>query len=414
MAAEETFDSLWLNLGAATMAEGAGYGLIEDAAIGIKDGKIAFIGPAAALPENADTLTDYVYDADGRLATPGLIDCHTHLAYAGSRAAEFEQRLQGVPYEEIARQGGGILSTVAATRAANEDDIGEETLARLASLFRQGVTTLEIKSGYGLDLENERKLLSVATVLRDESGLRIQRSFLGAHALPPEYKDRADDYIDLVCTHMLPALAAEGLVDAVDAFCENIGFTPAQTARVFEAAQKLNLPVKLHAEQLSNRHGAALAATYKALSADHLEYLDEDGVKAMAQAGMTAVLLPGAFYYLREKQLPPVDLLRRYKVPMAIATDHNPGTAPTLDPVLMLNMACILFRLTPEEALAGMTRNAARALGYQDICGTLEAGKAADIALWDVRHPRDLAYPFGHAPCRGVILSGDWHPFEEN
>ncbi|MBI1216010.1 MAG: imidazolonepropionase [Alphaproteobacteria bacterium] len=412
-AAPAHFDSLWLNLDAATMTEDGGYGIIEDAAIGIKDGKIAFIGPADELPGDTDALTDYAYDADGRVATPGLIDCHTHLAYAGNRAAEFEQRLQGVSYEEIAKKGGGILSTVAATREADEEEIGEKTLARLTALFQQGVTTLEIKSGYGLDLETERKLLTVATILRDETGLRIQRTFLGAHALPPEYKGKADDYITLVCDEMLPALAEEGLIDAVDAFCEHIGFSTGQTARVFDAAQKLGLPVKLHAEQLSNQHGAALAAKYKALSADHLEYLDEDGVKAMAQAGMTAVLLPGAYYYLRETQLPPVDLLRKHKVPMAIATDHNPGTSPVLAPILMLNMACTLFRMTPAEALAGMTRNAARALGWQADCGTLELGKSADVALWDIDHPRDLAYRFGHNPCRGVLLAGEWHAFEE-
>lgn len=406
------YDSLWLNLDCATMAAGGGTGIIEDAAIGIANGKIAYVGKAKDLPADANALSDYVYDADGRFATPGLVDCHTHLVYAGNRAQEFEQRLNGASYVDIAQAGGGIMASVTATRAASEDELAAQSLARLSALFQQGVTTLEIKSGYGLDLETERKILRVATLLRDETGLRIRRTFLGAHAVPPEYKNRADDYVSYVCDEMIPALAQEGLIDAVDAFCENIGFTPAQTACVFAAARAHGLPVKLHAEQLSNQHGAALAALAGALSADHLEYLDEDGVKEMAKAGTVAVLLPAAFYFLREKQVPPIALLRRHGVDIAIATDHNPGTAPVLSPVLMLNMACTLFGLTPQEALLGMTRNAARALGLQDVCGTLETGKAADIALWDIEHPRDLAYGFGHNPCRGVILAGEWHAFE--
>ncbi|TAL33085.1 MAG: imidazolonepropionase [Alphaproteobacteria bacterium] len=404
------FDSLWKNIHAATMADG--YGIINNAAIGIKDRKIAWIGKAEDLPGEPEKLADYLFDGEGVVATPGLIDCHTHLAYAGDRAAEFEQRLQGTSYEEIAKAGGGINSTVQATRAASEKEIFDLTLRRLRYLFYEGVTTYEIKSGYGLDFEAERKLLRVATSVRDELDLRVQRTFLGAHAVPPEYKGRQEDYVDFICGEMLPQLAEEGLIDAVDAFCEGIGFTPHQVRKIFDVAKSLNLPVKLHAEQLSNLQGAALAAEYKALSADHLEYIDDTGVTAMAKADMTAVLLPGAFYFLREKMLPPIDLFRKHRVPIAIATDHNPGTAPVLSPLLMLNMACTLFRLTPEEALSGMTRHAAKALGYQAVCGTLEKGKAADIAFWDVAHPRELCYYFGANPCRGIILAGEWHPFD--
>jgi imidazolonepropionase len=404
------FDSLWKNLHAATMA--GGYGIIKNAAIGIKDRRIAYIGPVDGLPAAPERLTEYVFDGEGMFATPGLVDCHTHLAYAGDRAAEFEQRLSGLSYEEIAKAGGGINSTVKATRETPEKQILELTIKRLRNLFFEGVTTYEIKSGYGLDMEGERKLLRVATSVRDELELRVQRTFLGAHAVPPEFKGRQEDYIDFICGEMLPELAEEGLIDAVDAFCENIGFTREQTRKVFDTAKALNLPVKLHAEQLSNMQGAALAAEYHALSADHLEYIDEAGVEAMAKAGMVAVLLPGAFYFLREKTLPPVDLFRKHKVPIAIATDHNPGTAPVLSPLLMLNMACTLFRMTPEEALLGMTAHGARALGWQAECGTLEKGKAADIALWSISHPRELCYYFGNNPCRGVIVGGEWHAFD--
>jgi len=406
------FDNLWVNIHAATMSEAEGFGIIKNAAIGIQDGKIAWIGAAADLPQKPEALSDYVYDGKGKWMTPGLIDCHTHLVYAGDRAHEFEQRLQGVSYAEIAKAGGGILATVKATRAATEQELYDSALARVRTLFHEGVTTFEIKSGYGLDTATEGKMLRVATGLRDDLGLRIQRSFLGAHALPPEYAGRADDYIDFICNDMLPALLAEKLVDCVDGFCENIGFSTAQIEKLFKKAKELGLPVKLHAEQLSNQNGAALAAQYKGLSADHVEYLDEAGVKAMAAAGTAAVLLPGAFYFLHEKQVPPIDLLRKYKVPMAIATDHNPGTSPTLSILLMLNMACTLFRLTPEEALAGVTINAARALGYQNICGTLEKFKAANLALWDITHPRDLCYYFGRNPCKGVVMAGEYHRFE--
>lgn len=403
------FDSLWKNVTLATMK--GGYGIINNAALGVRDGKIAYAGPENALPGVPDKLSDYVYDGGGRVMTPGLIDCHTHLAYAGNRAHEFEQRLEGVSYEDIARKGGGIASTVAATRAASEDEIFSLSLKRLDCLFREGVTGVEIKSGYGLDEETEKKLLRVATKLERETGIRVQRSFLGAHAVPPEYKGRADDYTALVC-QMMEGIAKENLADAVDAYCENIGFTLEQTKAVFEKAKSLGLRVKLHAEQLSNMQGAALAAQYDALSADHLEYIDEDGVKAMAAKNMVAVLLPGAFYYLREKTLPPIGLFRKHGVKMAVATDHNPGTSPALSPVLMLNMACTLFRMTPEEAWLGMTANAAQALGWQDEAGTLETGKAANAALWDAEHPRDLCYVFGRNPCKGVLLQGAWHGFD--
>ncbi|HYD16899.1 MAG TPA: imidazolonepropionase [Patescibacteria group bacterium] len=405
------FDRLWKNVTIATMAGGDGYGIINNGLIGVTGGKIAFVGTAGELPAPPEKLSDYVFDAEQRVATPGLIDCHSHLVYAGNRADEFERRLLGVSYAEIAAAGGGILSTVRATRDVTEDDLLEISLKRLSALFFDGVTTIEIKSGYGLDLDTERKMLRVATRLAEETGFRVQRTFLGAHALPPEFAGRSDDYVAHVCD-MLRQLHRDKLIDAVDAFCEKIGFTQAQTRDVFECARELGIPVKLHAEQLSNMEGAQLAAEFRALSADHLEYVSEDGVKAMAAAGTVAVLLPGAFYYLREKTLPPIELFRQYKVPMAIATDHNPGTSPVLSATLMINMACTLFRMTPAEALAGMTRNAARALGLHNICGTLEKDKAADIALWNVKHPRELAYGFGSRLCHGVMMAGDWHPQE--
>jgi imidazolonepropionase len=390
------FDTLWINIHAATMTEG--FGIIKNAALGIKDKKISWIGSAENLPGIARDLSGDVRDGGEKWLTPALIDCHTHLVYAADRAAEFEQRLQGISYTEIAKAGGGILSTVRATRDATEQQLYAVALKRIRALMAEGVATFEIKSGYGLDIATERKMLRVATDLRDKLGLRIQRTFLGAHALPPEYAGRADDYIDFVCNEMMPSLHKDKLIDAVDGFCDNIGFTRSQIEKVFNKARTLGLPVKLHAEQLSNQRGAALAAQYNALSADHIEYLDEASVKEMAAAGTTAILLPGAFYFLREKQLPPIDLLRKYNVPMAIATDHNPGTSPTLSLLLMLNMACTLFHLTPEEALSAVTRHAARALGYQDVCGTLEVEKAADIVLWDITHPRELCYYFGRNP----------------
>lgn len=404
----EHWDSVWRHADIATMANSDedGFGTIRDGAIAIKNGRIAWIGPAAVLPQGGIGPHTAMHDLGGGWITPGLIDCHTHLVYGGNRAHEFELRLNGASYEEIARAGGGIRSTVTATRGASEEELLCQSEPRLRALLAEGVTTLEIKSGYGLDLDNELKCLRVARRLGDTYPVRIRGTLLAAHALPPEYANDADGYIDLVCDRIIPAAAQAGLADAVDAFCEGIGFTPAQTRRVFEAARKNSLPVKLHAEQLSNLGGAALAAEFGALSADHLEYLDEAGVMAMAKAGTVAVLLPGAFYILRETKLPPVDLLRRHGVAMAISTDCNPGTSPVTSLLLMLNMACTLFRLTPAEALAGITRQAARALGLQAETGTLEAGKTADFVVWDIDRPAALAYQVGLNPIRQVVFSG--------
>ncbi len=377
------FDILWKNINIATMS--GGYGIIEGGAIGITEGRLSFVGPEMALPDTGKEIRD----GQGKWATPALIDCHTHLIYAGDRSADHEKRKRGISYEQIAREGGGILSTVRATREASEDELYALALQRLNTLCNEGVRTIEIKSGYGLDLESERKMLRVATRLRDSSGMRIQRSFLGAHALPPEFTDK-DSYIDHICTTMLPELYAENLVDAVDGFCESIAFSAAQIDKIFDTAKKLGLPVKLHAEQLSNQHGAALAARHNALSADHLEYTDEEGVRKMSAHKTVAVLLSGAFAHLAEKQLPPIELFRRHGIAMAVATDHNPGTSPGLSLLTALRQACDLFGLTPEEALSGGTENAAKALGMQHICGTLEIGKAPDIALWDIGHPEDI------------------------
>jgi len=396
------WDSIWINANLATMTEQDGYGAIENGAIAVKDGRIAWIGRQKDVPENP---AEAIHDMAGKWITPGLIDCHTHLIWSGNRAKEFEMRLNGASYEDIAIAGGGIISTVKATREASEEMLFEAALPRLQNLMREGVTGVEIKSGYGLDTENEAKMLRVATKLRDETGLRVQRTFLGAHALPPEHKNRPDDYIDTVCNEMMPALHEERLIDAVDGFCEKIGFSATQTESVFKKAQELGLPVKLHAEQLSDQGGAALTAKYKGLSADHLEYLGEDGVKAMAEAGTVATLLPGAFYFLRETKAPPIELLRKYNVPMAIATDMNPGSSPAHSLLLMLNMACTLFHMTPEEALAGVTRNAAKALGWND-CGMLKEGMRADFVLWDINQPAELSYRFGFNPCAGVIRNG--------
>ena len=346
------------------------------------------------------------HDAGGAWIAPGLIDCHTHAVYGGNRAAEFEQRLNGATYAEIAQAGGGIVSTVRATRQASVDDLVESALPRLRAIAAEGVTTVEIKSGYGLDTATERRMLQAARRIPDHVPVDVAATFLGAHALPPEFAGDADGYIDLVCREMIPAVAEAGEADAVDAFCETIGFTRDQTERVFRAARDHGLPVKLHAEQLSDLGGAALVAEYGGLSADHLEYAGEAGVRALAKAGTVAVLLPGAFYYLRETQLPPIDLFREHGVGMALATDCNPGSSPVTSLLLMLNMACTLFRLTPAEALAGVTREAARALGLQDRIGTLEPGKAADFALWDIGRPGELAYPAGFNPCRAVVKGG--------
>jgi len=404
------WDDLWTGANLATMAkpgaaEGAPYGAVEDGVIAVQDGRIAWVGPAAELPGAPESLAERVHDAAKAWITPGLIDCHTHLVYGGDRAREFELRLTGASYEEIARAGGGIRSTVEQTRAASEEELYVQALPRLRDLQAEGVTTIEIKSGYGLTLEHELKMLRVARRLGEDPAVTVLTTFLGAHALPPEFDRRPEDYIDAVIA-MLPEVAASGLADAVDAFCERIAFYPEQVARVFEAALAAGLPVKLHADQLSDLKGAALAARFGALSADHLEYTGEDGVKAMALKGSVAVLLPGAFYVLRETKLPPVEALREAGVPIALASDNNPGSSPITSLLLMLSMGCTLFRLTPEEALAGITRNGARALGLQETHGTLEVGKAADFVLWDIAQPAELAYRIGHNPCRQVVKDG--------
>jgi imidazolonepropionase len=389
-----TYDRLLTDCRAATMAPGgAPYGEIRDAAVLIDEGRIAWIGPRADLPTGVDVReTDRL---DGRWVTPGLIDGHTHLVFGGNRAPEFEQRLRGASYEEISRAGGGILSTVRATREADEATLLAQALSRLEGLTRDGVTTVEIKSGYGLDLETERKQLRVARAVGEAGGVRVRTTYLGLHALPPEFRDDRAAFVDLVVDTILPNLAAEGLVDAVDAYCEPIAFTPAEISRLFTTAQALGLPVKLHADQLSDGGGAALAARFGALSADHLEYTSDAGVAALAEAGTVAVLLPGAFLMLRETQAPPVEALRRAGVAMAVASDCNPGTSPMPSMLTAISLACTLFRLTPEEALSGATRHAARALGLQDAIGTLETGKYADLAVWSVEHPAELAYWLG-------------------
>jgi imidazolonepropionase len=397
---------LWTHCRAATMAAGASqpYGLIEDAAVVVEGDKLAWVGARDELPSHWRTGAAEQHDAGGALITPGLIDCHTHLVYAGDRAREFELRLHGASYEEIARAGGGIASTVAATRAASEPELLAQSLPRLRALVQEGVTTIEIKSGYGLSLEHERKCLRVARSLARHAPLEVRATFLGAHALPPEFAQRPDEYIAEVL-RMLPLLQSEGLVDAVDAFCERIAFTPAQTQRVFEAAARCGMPVKLHAEQLSDSAGAQLAARFGALSCDHLEWLSDSGAAAMAGAGSVAVLLPGAFYFLRDTRVPPVALLREHRVPIAVSTDCNPGSSPCTSLLLMLNMACTLFRLTPEEALSGVTRNAARALGLHDR-GTLAPGLRADFVMWDVDHPAQLSYAIGLNPRRQTVFGG--------
>ncbi|RZI43644.1 imidazolonepropionase [Herbaspirillum sp. HC18] len=396
------WDAVWINVHLATMSVPGSYGEIHDGAIAVRDGRIAWLGPRSALPSHQGVM----HDGEGCWLTPGLIDCHTHVVYAGSRSDEFEARLNGATYEEIARRGGGIMSTVRATRAASEDELLEASLPRVRHLLAEGVTTLEIKSGYGLDTDTERKMLRVARRIADTLPVRVRTTFLGAHALPPEHAGEPDRYIDAVCNDMLPALATEGLVDAVDAFCEKIGFSAEQTARVFEAARRNGLPVKLHAEQLSDQGGAALTARYGGLSADHLEYLSQEGIAAMAASGTVAALLPGAFYFLRETRMPPVQALRDAGVPMAVSTDCNPGTSPMTSLLLAMNMACTLFRLTPLEALAGTTIHAAKALGLQRETGTLELGKAGDFALWSIDRPGDLAYAIGGNPCRAVVNNG--------
>lgn len=388
----------------ATMVPGATpYGLIENGALAVKDGRIVWSGAAGDVPEFAGTVE--TRSLEGRLVTPAPIDCHTHIVFGGDRAREFEMRLQGASYEEVARAGGGIVSTVKATRSANEEDLLAGALTRVDALMAEGVSLIEIKSGYGLDVDTELKMLRVARKIQELRPVRIVTSFLGAHAIPPEYIDRADAYIDDVCLTALDKAQSAGLADAVDGFCEGIAFSPDQIARVFERARSLNLPVKLHAEQLSNLNGAALAAGYGAISVDHLEYLDDAGIAAMARAGSIAVLLPGAYYTLRETQMPPVAGLRAANVPIAVASDCNPGSSPLASILLAMNMACTLFRLTPEEALAGATRVAATALGLAD-CGQIAAGLRADLAVWDIDHPAELSYRIGFNPLHKRIFGG--------
>lgn len=401
-----SFDSLWLNARFATMAGSSPYGILEQGAMAVTGGRIVWLGPRERLPADAPARAGVVHRLENAWVTPGLIDCHTHLVYAGNRAAEFAMRLSGASYEEIARAGGGIVSTVRAVRNAGEDELYRQSAGRLQAMQAEGVTAVEIKSGYGLNTAAELKMLRVAGRLGRELPVSVLATFLGAHALPEEYKGRADAYIDLVVDEMIPAVAAEKLATAVDVFCECIAFTPSQTERVFAAGRRHGLNIKLHAEQLSDSKGALLAARSGALSADHLEHLGEDGARAMAAAGTVAVLLPGAFYFLKETQKPPVELLRRLGVPMAISTDCNPGTSPTTSPLLMMNMACINFGLTPLEALSGFTVNAARALGMQSHWGTLEVGKAADFAVWAVDEPAELAYRMGGNPCCLTVKGG--------
>ena len=411
MNTETRWDRLLLDVDLATFAGTEPFGLIEDGAIALRQGRIAWVGARQALPGSPHELATQVEHLAGALLTPGLIDCHTHLVFGGDRAHEFDLRLNGASYEAIARAGGGIAATVGATRGADEDALLAQSLPRARALLADGVTTLEIKSGYGLELDTERRMLKVARRIGEVLGVSVRTSFLGLHALPAEYRDHRDDYVALVCDTILPTLAAEGLVDAVDAFCEGIGFSRTETQRLFERARQLGLPVKLHAEQLSDLDGAALVAEYHGLSADHLEYLSPAGIQAMAAAGTVAVLLPGAFYALRETRLPPVASLREHRVPMAIATDCNPGTSPLLSLRMAAGMACTLFRLTPEEALRGVTVHAARALGLQDR-GTLAVGQRADLAAWSVSRPAELCYWIGGDLLRGVWIDGEPVPIQ--
>ena len=395
-------DRVFINAALASLAEGqADYGLIKNGAMAVSEGIIKWTGEMSALPEVYKSWP--AEDMSGRLITPALIDCHTHIVHAGDRAREFEMRLNGASYEDISKMGGGIVSTVKQTREASEQSLIESALPRIDKLIAEGVTTLEIKSGYGLDIENELKMLRVAKHIQTIRPLRIRTSYLAAHALPPEYHDKADAYIDEVCIPGLIQAHELGLVDAVDGFCETIGFTPAQVKRVFETAKSLGIPVKLHAEQLSNLGGTKLAAKYDAISVDHLEYLDEAGVDSMAASGTVAVLLPGAFYFLRETQIPPIEHFRDKGVPMAIATDNNPGSSPLTSLLLAMNMACTLFKMRPEETLKGATVHAAKALGLTD-CGTLQAGQRADLAIWNVQHPSELSYRIGFNPLHAKVF----------
>ena len=397
-------DGVWNNLHFAPEALGVGATALPDAAIVVDQGSIVWAGPRSALP---DTYRSWPkHDGLGAMVTPGLIDCHTHLVYGGQRSNEFAMRLAGASYEEVARAGGGIVSSVKATRECSEDELFEAAAPRLKALLSEGVCAIEIKSGYGLSYEHERKQLRVARRLGESFHVTVRTTFLGAHALPPEYTGRSDDYIQLVCQEMMPSLAAEGLVDAVDVFCETIGFSLAQTERVFQTAQTLGLPVKLHAEQLTDMGGSALAARYGALSCDHIEHLSAEGIAAMRQAGTVAVLLPGAYYTLRDTHLPPIDALRSAGVSMAVSTDHNPGTSPSLSLLLMINMACTLFRLTVPEALAGVTRHAAKALGLEATHGQITVGAPANFVLWPLSDVSELAYWLGQRPACSVVRQG--------
>ena len=397
--------TLFTNATLACFDDDSGYGLRDNAALLVEADKIAWLGPVSECPDFAGA---EIIDCHQRLLTPGLIDCHTHLVYGGDRADEFEQRLEGVSYAEIAAAGGGIVSTVNATRAASSDELFEQALPRARQLMGEGVTTIEVKSGYGLDSANEIKMLLVAGMLETELGLRVKKTFLGAHALPPEYQGRSDDYISLVCDEMMPAAHAQGLVDAVDVFIESIAFSVEQGERVLDCARQLGLPIKAHVEQLSDLGGAVMAAERGALSVDHIEYLNASDVSRLAQTGVVAVLLPGAFYVLREQQLPPLAALREQRVPIALASDSNPGSSPVHSLLLIMNMACTLFRMTPAEALRGITVNAALALGMAQDIGSLEVGKQADIVLWDVERPALLSYRVGMNPCIGVMQAGKW------
>ena len=398
-------DHVWHNCRLATLAAGRpGLGLVEDGLIAEKNGVIVYAGPGTDAPSGLEG-AEFI-DCEGRWITPGLIDCHTHLVYGGDRAEEFELRLAGASYEEIARRGGGIVSTVKATRQASEDELVSSAQMRLDTLVAEGVTTVEIKSGYGLELAAEHRQLRAARRLGRENPISVKTTFLGAHALPPEYAGKSGAYIATVCNEMMPALANEGLIDSVDAFCENIAFSIEETAQVFARARELNLPVRLHADQLSNLHGAALAAQFNALSADHLEYADEDSVAAMAGAGTIAVVLPGAFYFIRERQAPPIELMRKHHVRIALATDSNPGSSPLTSLLLTMNMGATLFRLTVDECIAGVTREAARALGMFGETGSLEAGKHCDLAIWDIERPAELVYRMGFNPLHARVWRG--------
>jgi imidazolonepropionase len=397
---------VWRNARLVTLAAGtSGLGIVEHGLVASQDGRILYAGPERDAP-SVIAAADETHNCGGRWITPGLIDCHTHLVFAGDRAHEFELRLAGASYEEIARAGGGILSSVKSVRAASEEDLVRQSLPRLDALIGEGATTVEIKSGYGLDLDSERKSLRAARSLGDLRPVSIRTSFLGAHALPPEMTGDKKRYIEAIVDEMIPVIARDRLADAVDGFGENIAFSPQEIARVFEAARRHGLPVKLHADQLSNQHGAALAARYDALSADHLEYMDEEGAAAMAAAGTVAVMLPGAFYFIREVKRPPIDLFRRHHVPMAIATDCNPGTSPLTSLLLAMNMAATLFRMTVDECLAGVTREAARALGLASETGALESGKWADLAIWDIERPAELVYRLGFNPLHARVWRG--------